>query len=98
MDARERRSGWAPTSTGIAEWFVEHRLADGGWNCEWVEGSTRSSFHSTLNTLKGLLAYEAGDRRDRRDACGARRAGEEYLLERGLMYRRCRPASRSRPG
>ena len=44
---------------GIAEWFVEHRLADGGWNCEWVEGSTRSSFHSTLNALKGLLAYEA---------------------------------------
>ena len=34
------------------------RLADGGWNCEWVEGSTRSSFHSTLNTMKGMLPYE----------------------------------------
>ena len=31
---------------------------DGGWNCEWVEGSTRSSFHSTLNLLKGLLDVE----------------------------------------
>ncbi|MFD0474694.1 hypothetical protein ACFQ0B_45470 [Nonomuraea thailandensis] len=44
--------------TGIVDWFVEHRLPDGGWNCEWIEGSTRSSFHSTLNSLKGLLAYD----------------------------------------
>jgi hypothetical protein len=36
---------------GLAAWFVEHRMADGGWNCEWVDGSTRSSFHSTLNAL-----------------------------------------------
>ena len=42
---------------GIAQWFVEHQLPDGGWNCEWVEGSTRSSFHSTLNSLKGLLDF-----------------------------------------
>ena len=58
--------GWAPTSPGSRSWFLEHRLADGGWNCEWVEGSTRSSFHSTLNTLKGLLCLRAGDRRRRR--------------------------------
>jgi len=72
---------------GLAAWFVEHRMADGGWNCEWVEGSTRSSFHSTLNALKGLVAYEAatGGTDQTRDA---RRAGEEYLLERGLMRRR----------
>lgn len=70
----------------LADWFVEHRMADGGWNCEWVEGSIRSSFHSTLNSLKGLLAHE--------DATGgteatraARRNGEEYLLERGLFRR-----------
>ncbi|ADJ45923.1 hypothetical protein AMES_4097 [Amycolatopsis mediterranei S699] len=43
---------------GIAEWFVEHRMPDGGWNCAWVEGSTHSSVHSTLNALKGLLAFE----------------------------------------
>lgn len=42
----------------LADWFVRHQLPDGGWNCEWIEGSTRSSFHSTLNSLKGLLAYE----------------------------------------
>lgn len=64
---------------GIAAWFVDHQLPDGGWNCEWVEGSTRSSFHSTLNSLKGLLAY-GGDP-------DARRAGEEYLLRRRLFQR-----------
>ena len=71
---------------GIATWFVEHRLADGGWNCEWVEGSTRSSFPSTLNSLKGLLAHEAatGGTGETR---AARRAGQEYLLERRLMRR-----------
>ena len=46
--------------TGIVDWFLEHQLADGGWNCEWVDGSVRSSYHSTLNSLKGLLAYEVG--------------------------------------
>lgn len=70
----------------LAQWFVDHRMADGGWNCEWVEGSTRSSFHSTLNSLKGMLYYEAatgGSDAQR----SARLAGEEYLLQRGLQHR-----------
>jgi hypothetical protein len=71
---------------GIAQWFLDHQQADGGWNCEWVNGSTRSSFHSTLNTLKGLLAYEVTTGGS--DALrAARRAGEEYLLQRRLMRR-----------
>ena len=71
---------------GLAAWFVEHAMADGGWNCEWVNGSTRSSFHSTLNSLKGLLAHEAatGGTDETR---AARHAGEEYLLRRRLMVR-----------
>jgi hypothetical protein len=70
--------------TGIVAWFLEHRMSDGGWNCEWIEGSTRSSFHSTLNTLKGLLAYDtaAGGTEATYEA---RRSGEEYLLRRGLF-------------
>ena len=72
--------------SGIVDWFLEHRLPDGGWNCEWVEGSTRSSFHSTLNALKGLLAYDAATAGT--DATrAARRAGEEYLLQRSLFRR-----------
>lgn len=71
---------------GIADWFVEHQLPDGGWNCEWVDGSQRSSFHSTLNSLKGLLGFEAttGGTADTR---AARQRGEEYLLERQLIHR-----------
>ena len=72
--------------TGIVDWFLEHRLPDGGWNREWVEGSTRSSFHSTLNSLKGLLAYDAGT--GGADATrAARHSGQEYLLQRGLFRR-----------
>jgi hypothetical protein len=71
---------------GIVDWFVEHQLPDGGWNCEWVDGSTRSSYHSTLNSLKGLLAYETatgGTEASR----AARTAGEQYLLRRDLFRR-----------
>jgi len=71
---------------GIRQWFIDHQLADGGWNCEWIEGSTRSSFHSTLNTLKGLLWYEravGGDDELR----AVRHVGQEYLLQRRLLRR-----------
>jgi hypothetical protein len=72
--------------SGIVGWFLEHRLSDGGWNCEWERGSTRSSFHSTLNTLKGLLAFETAI--GSTDAIrAARHAGEEYLLRRNLFRR-----------
>ncbi|MDF2559255.1 MAG: hypothetical protein K0R99_701 [Microbacterium sp.] len=70
----------------LARWFPAHRLADGGWNCEAEEGdSVRSSFHSTLNAVRGMLAYErlTGDTSLRE----ARHSGEEYLLRRRLLYR-----------
>jgi hypothetical protein len=71
---------------GIAQWFLDHQQADGGWNCEWVNGSTRSSFHSTLNGLKGLLDHESVTGGS--DAVrAARRTAEEYLLQRRLMRR-----------
>jgi len=79
----------------IAETLVGTRLHDGGWNC-WAEsGRSVSSFHSTICTVEGLLAWErAGGASS--DASGglstavaeARRTGEEYLLERGLYRRR----------
>jgi hypothetical protein len=71
---------------GIAQWFLDRQMPDGGWNCEWVAGSSRSSFHSTLNALKGLLYYETvtGGSDTLR---AARRSGEEYLLRRRLMRR-----------
>ena len=42
----------------IVERLLSERLSDGGWNCEVVRGSTRSSFHTTISTLEALLEYE----------------------------------------
>ena len=70
---------------GIVTRLIGEQLADGGWNCEAENGSTRSSFHTTLCVLDGLAEYER--------AGGAiavtesRRRGEEYLLTRHLLYR-----------
>jgi hypothetical protein len=72
--------------TRIVERLLDEPLADGGWNC-WTEyGSSRSSFHTTINVLEGLLAYEqaTGDA----DVRAARRSGEEYPLERNLFRRK----------
>jgi len=70
----------------IVERLVGERLDDGGWNCERENGSVRSSFHSTINVLEGLLEYEraTGGTPESR---AARKSGEEYLLERKLFRR-----------
>jgi hypothetical protein len=71
-------------------------MADGGWNCEWVEGSVRSSVRSTLASVRGLLGYETTVEAHGGPGTSpsltaslraARRAGEEYLLARRLMFR-----------
>ncbi|WP_229866721.1 squalene cyclase [Sinomonas cellulolyticus] len=77
--------------SGLAQWFVDHQMAEGGWNCEWVNGSVRSSFNSTLNSLQAILSYEkaGGDGTAGTDALrAARKAGEEYLLTRGALRRK----------
>ena len=69
----------------IVDRLVGEQLDDGGWNCEAENGSTRSSFHSTICVLEGLLEYErAGGTIPVADA---RRRGEEYLLARRLLRR-----------
>jgi hypothetical protein len=50
-----------------------------------VDGSTRSSFDSTLNSLKGILSYELQTGRNA-ELSAARRRGEDYLLRRRLLY------------
>ncbi|MGO2862228.1 MAG: squalene cyclase [Brevibacterium sp.] len=70
----------------IVDWFLAHQQDDGGWNCEWVEGSQVSSFHSTLNALIGLLGYQQVTGDSARVA-EARARGEEYLLTRDLFRR-----------
>ena len=44
--------------------LLGEQLPDGGWNCEAANGSTRSSFNTTICVLEALLEYElAGGRR-----------------------------------
>jgi hypothetical protein len=66
--------------------LVGERLDDGGWNCERLNGSVRSSFATTINVLEGLLEYEraTGGTPESR---AARESGQEFLLERGLFRR-----------
>src|SRR5690606_40112695 len=33
--------------SSLPQWFVDHQMDEGGWNCEWVEGSTRRSEEHT---------------------------------------------------
>jgi hypothetical protein len=70
----------------IVDRLVDERLGDGGWNCEAENGSTRSSFDSTINVLEGLLEYERATGGTPASQA-ARRSGEEYLLQRSLFRR-----------
>ncbi len=72
---------------GIVDQLLTEQLTDGGWNCEAENGSIRSSFHSTINVLEGLLAHEQMTGGSA-EAVAARRRGEEYLLERSLLRRK----------
>lgn len=63
--------------------LLSEQLDDGGWNCE-APNSKRSSFHSTIRVLEGLLEYET--------ASGpfpavtkAKHRGHEYLLARRMF-------------
>jgi len=72
--------------SSIVRRLIGERLDDGGWNCERANGSSRSSFASTINVLEGLLEYEraTGGTPQSREA---RTSGEEYLLKRNLFRR-----------
>jgi hypothetical protein len=70
----------------LARRLVGEQLADGGWNCD-APKSARSSFHTTICVLEGLLEYERAVG-SAPEIAAARRRGEEYLLERGLFRRR----------
>jgi hypothetical protein len=71
----------------VVDRLVREQLEDGGWNCEAENGSVRSSFHTTIRVLEGLLAYERATGGSPA-ARPARRRGEEYLLERRLFRRK----------
>jgi hypothetical protein len=70
-------------SDRLVDRLLDEQLADGGWNCE-SPTSARSSFHTTICVLEGLLEYEKA----RGTATGvkdARIRAENYLLERRML-------------
>lgn len=67
--------------------LLTEQMEDGGWNCEQENGSTRSSFNTTICVLEALLEYElAGG--NSAEVTKARLRGQEYLLERRLLRRK----------
>jgi hypothetical protein len=72
---------------GLIRRLLTEQLPDGGWNCEAVNGATRSSFNTTICVLEALLEYELTSNGNAKVA-EARLRGQEYLLERHLFRRR----------
>jgi hypothetical protein len=80
-------SHFGETSPRLVDRLLGEQLADGGWNCEAERGSVRSSFHSTICVLEGLLAHETASGATAA-VTAARVRAQEYLLERRLFRRR----------
>ena len=70
----------------IVDRLLGEQLPDGGWNCEAANGSTRSSFNTTICVLEALLEYELAGGTNAA-VTEARLRGQEYLLERRLLRR-----------
>lgn len=70
----------------LVDRLLGEQLADGGWNCEAERGSVRSSFHTTICVLEGLLAFETAFSAAPAVA-NARQRAHEYLLDRHLLRR-----------
>ena len=70
-------------SDRLAELLLGEQLDDGGWNCE-APTSMRSSFHTTICVLEGLLAYEKA-RGATPAVATARLRAHEYLMSRRMF-------------
>jgi hypothetical protein len=74
----------------LAKQLLAEQLEDGGWNCEaQLESpkrpkSRRSSFHTTICVLEGLLDYERAGGKSAA-VTKARKRAENYLLERRMF-------------
>src|SRR6266581_2400793 len=67
----------------LASKLLGEQLEDGGWNCE-APKSRRSSFHTTICVLEGLVQYERAGRKSVA-VTKARKRAENYLLERRMF-------------
>jgi hypothetical protein len=70
-------------SDRLVDRLLGEQLEDGGWNCQ-APPSKRSSFHSTIRVLEGLLAYERAHGATAA-VTHARARAQDYLLERRML-------------
>jgi hypothetical protein len=70
-------------SDRLVDRLLHEQLEDGGWNCA-APPSKRSSFHSTICVLEGLLEYEQA-KGATTAVTGARLRAHEYLLQRSMF-------------
>jgi hypothetical protein len=71
----------------LAHHLLDEQLEDGGWNCE-APKSRRSSFHTTICVLEGLLAYERSQGKNGSKLAAVKKSrarAEAYLLERSMF-------------
>jgi hypothetical protein len=70
----------------IVQRLLGEQMDDGGWNCEQENGSTRGSFHTTIEVLEGLTEYgrAAGGMPE---VTAAVERGQQYLLKRRMLRR-----------
>jgi hypothetical protein len=80
-------SYFGESSDRLVDRLLGEQLKDGGWNCEAERGSVRSSFHTTICVLEGLLEYEKAKGANAA-VTNARARAHEYLLERRMFRRR----------
>lgn len=67
----------------LVDRLLNEQLEDGGWNCK-APSSKRSSFHTTICVLEGLLEYEKA-RGATTAVTRARARGQQYLLSRRMF-------------
>ncbi len=82
-------------SDRLVDRLLSEQLEDGGWNCE-APPSRRSSFHTTICVLEGLLAYEQAKGASPA-VTDARLRAQEYLLVR-RMFRKLSTGAVINPG
>jgi len=72
--------------TGIVERLLGEQMADGGWNCDQENGSTRGAFATTINVLEGLLEHQRATGSSA-EVTAALERGQAYLLDRRMLRR-----------
>lgn len=70
----------------IVDYLLDAQMADGGWNCRYLDpNTTHSSLHSTLSVLEGLLEFRRTPQRYRlRKIIEAEKKAIHFLLRHKL--------------